>query len=201
MAPPTPSRSQRTSPKGMASRRLSISVSFSDSWRRMCSMAVQGMGVNLRASSALDIQVLYSVRYWLWGSAMGVCGVNVYVPIALVWTCSSSSLESPSFRLGGEWGRSIRRKWSPSQISSVPPGFNTRRYSSMRFCCWRSVLGVTRLRSLIMMRLNSSFGNGRGVLRRSCCTNRQFISSASIRGASGAISIPVNEIEENPLFE
>lgn len=64
------------------------------------------------------------------------------------------------------------------------------------------VVGVTKLKSLIIIKLNSSSRKGKGTRRRSCCTNRQFISSsASGCGDNGAISMPVKETEGNPCRE
>ena len=87
----------------------------------------------------------------------------------------------------------------------MPPGFRIRRYSSIRDCCIPpipAVFGVTILASLIIIKLNSSSRKGSGIFRRSCCTNRQFMSSSvSILGARGAISTPVKDMDETPRWE
>src|SRR6478735_8441964 len=73
--PPTPSRSHRTSLKGMARRFVLISMSTSASAWRKAPMREHGTGESCRPSRVLDSQVLYSTKKEFSGAERGVLEV------------------------------------------------------------------------------------------------------------------------------
>ncbi len=91
----------------------------------------------------------------------------------------------------------MRRVWSLSQISIVPPGARTRMYSSIMTCC--RLLGTARDMSFTITRSNSPSWKGQGNRRISCCTKRHFMSlSGRLSGWSDGAGRLLDELVEVP---